>query len=139
MRCLIVLVLVGCGARQSVVTWANVGNGVTERIALSSSGDGSYSSTINGVPRPEERVILTKDQLDEVAEMMRTRRVCELTHDPAYTPSPDEGQTTLELSFPDLHCKIVLWNLEWQARAKDIVETMQSMRPLKPKRKEPAR
>jgi hypothetical protein len=137
MRVLSLLVLVGCGAKQPVVMWANAGKGITERIELASSGDGNYTSTIDGVPHKEQRVILTKEQIEELAELLRSKRACELAHDPAYTPAPDEGQTTLELAFPDLRCKIVLWNIEWQqGRAKDIAETMQSMRPLRPKRDE---
>ena len=140
MRYLSLLILAGCGAKHPVVTWANMGKGVTERIELQSSGDGNYTSTIDGQPHKDQRVILSKEQIEELQEMLRSKRACELAHDPAYTPAPDEGQTTLELAFPDQHCKVVLWNLEWQqGAAKDIAETMQSMRPLKPKPPEHAR
>jgi hypothetical protein len=91
------------------------------------------------MPHKEQRVQLTRDQIDELEELLRTRRACELAHDPAYTPSPEEAQTTLELAFPDQHCKVVLWSTEWQqGRAKDIAETMRSMRPLRPERTERA-
>jgi hypothetical protein len=53
-----------------------------------------------------------------------------MTHDPAYTPVANEGQTTVELSIDDLQCTVTLYDLEWQRKAKNIVETMRSMRPL---------
>jgi hypothetical protein len=129
---LVTIALFACGSNHPVVKWARSGTGVTERIELKSSGDGSYVSTLNGVEDKNERVILTKDQVEELAELFRSKKACELTHDPAYTPAPEEGEITLELAFPDLHCKIVLWALEWQQpRAKEIAETMQSMKPLR--------
>jgi hypothetical protein len=127
--------LAACGPNPPVVKWARTGTSVTERIELKSSGDGSYISTLNGIEDKNERVILTKEQVEELAELLRSKHACELAHDPAYTPAPEEGEITLELAFPDLHCKIVLWALEWQQpRAKDIAETMQSMKPLRVQR-----
>jgi len=131
-RYLVVIVLMGCAAKQAVVKWATVAPTTTERIELRSSGEGSYTKTTDGVPASSERVSLSPDQLAELAELFRTQKACQLAHDPAYTPAPDEGQTTLELAFPDQHCTVVLWNTEWQrGSAKEITETMRSMRPLR--------
>jgi hypothetical protein len=127
------LTLIACGPKPLVVTWAHSGGTMTERIELTSSGAGHYTSTINGVADKTEDVILSKDQINELDELFRSKGVCQLAHDPSYTPVPDEGQTTLELAFPDQHCKVVLPTSEWQnGRAKDVAETMQSMRPLRP-------
>jgi hypothetical protein len=129
---LVFVMLAGCGPRHYVVTWATSGTSATERIELEASGDGHYTSATDGAPEKDERVILDKDQFNELAEMFRAHRVCELTDDPAYVPVPGEGKTTLEVAFPDLHCKVTLWNYTWrQGRAKDISETMRSMRPLR--------
>src|SRR5262245_24571697 len=128
---LLAITLAACGPKQPVVTWARTGTGVTERIELLSSGDGNYTSSINGVDK-NERVVLSKDQVNELDELLRSKRACELSHDPAYTPGPEEGQTTLELAFPGLTCKVVMSTFEWQqGSAKEIAETMQSMRPLR--------
>lgn len=109
--------------------------GITERIEITSSGEGTYMRTSNGTQDKKEQVILTKDQFHELTELFRAQHACELAHDPTYTPAPDEGQTTLELAFPDQHCKIVLWDVEWQrGGAREITETMHSMRPLRPSR-----
>lgn len=103
---------------------------MVERIELTSNGRGNYSTVSSGVAQPSQEVVLSKDQINELDEMMRNKNVCKFAHDPAYTPQPDEGETTLELSFPDQRCKVVLWNREWQnGPALDISETMRSMRP----------
>lgn len=104
---------------------------VTERIELGSSGDGSYTSALGGAQEKSERLTLTRDQFAELEELFRTQKACQLAHDPSYTPGPEEGQTTLELAFPDQHCTVVMWNAEWQrGSAREITETMHSMRPL---------
>jgi hypothetical protein len=114
------------------VTWGSSTQSTTERIEFASGGEGSYTHTSNGVEDKHERVSLTKDQLHELLELFRTQHACELAHDPTYTPAPDEGQTTLELALPDQHCKIVLWDTEWlRGPARDITETMRSMRPVR--------
>lgn len=133
MRCLVLLALVACSAGKPVVRWTSAGLGATERIEIKSSGDGNYTSTINGMKNRDERVVLSKTQVEEIDELFRTQGACQLAHDPAYTPVADEGQTTLELLFPDQTCKIVLWNREWdRGNARPIAETMRSMRPLRP-------
>src|SRR5256885_8816921 len=114
MRYLLLLALGACSMGNPVVRWTTTGIGINERIEIKSSGDGSFTSTINGVKDRDERVVLSKGQVEELDELLRSHGACQLTHDPAYTPVPDEGQTTLELLFPDQHCKVVLWNLEWQ-------------------------
>ena len=135
MKYLIVVTLVACASKHPVVMWASEGSSVSEHIEIASNGEGSYRSANNGVPDKDERVILTTDQVSELAEMFRAQRACELADDPAYTPQPGEGKTTLVLAFPDQHCKVVLWDFQWQhGRGKDITETMHSMRPLRPPR-----
>ena len=50
----------------------------------------------------------------------------------AYKPVAGEAKISLELAFPDQRCKVALWDLEWQrGPAKEITETMRSMRPLR--------
>ncbi|HEU4735228.1 MAG TPA: hypothetical protein VFT22_45365 [Kofleriaceae bacterium] len=134
MKHLLLIALAACGSRPPVVTWASGGTSVTERITIASNGQGHYLSVNNGTVDKDERLELTKDQLDELKELLRSHHACELAHDPAYTPVANEGTVTLELSFPDLRCKVMLWDLEWQHQARDIVETMHSMRPLRPKK-----
>ncbi len=115
-----------------MVIWGSARVGATERIEIISAGQGSYTHTTNGVEDKNERLSFTNDQLRELIELFRSQHACELAHDPTYTPAPDEGQTTLELALPDQHCKIVLWDTEWQrGRAREITETMHSMRPLR--------
>src|ERR1051325_10085106 len=156
MRHLLLLALAGCASGRPVVRWTSVGVGVNERIEIKSSGDGSYVSMINGVEQKNERVVLSRSQVAELNELFREKGACQLAHDPEYKPVPDEGQTTLELAFPDHTCKIgrwnleseggqpalelafpdqpckrVLWTLEWErGKAQWIAETMRSMRPL---------
>src|ERR1041384_478248 len=131
MRHLLLLALAGCASGRPVVRWTSVGVGVNERIEIKSSGDGSYVSMINGVEQKNERVVLSRSQVAELDELFREKGACQLVHDPEYKPVPDEGQTTLELAFPDQTCKIVLSTLEWQrGKAQPIAETMRSMRPL---------
>lgn len=126
------VLLAACGPKPLVVTWATSGTHSSERIELESNGRGHYTRATDGVTEKEDDVVLDNDQLAELAEMLRAHRVCELVDDPAYTPVPGEGKTTLDLAFPDLRCKITLWDFEWQhGRAKEITETMRSMRPLR--------
>jgi hypothetical protein len=116
--------------------WVTSGTSASERIEIAANGEGQYTSAIDGVPEKDERVSLSREQVNELAELLRTQHACELAGDPAYTPVPGEGKTTLELAFPDQHCKVVLWDFEWQrGRAKEITETMHSMRPLRAPRK----
>ena len=132
MRQLLLLALIGCASGPPVVRWTSTGIGTNERIEIKSSGDGTYTSMLNGVEEKNERVVLSKDQVAELNDLFREKGACQLAHDPEYKPVPDEGQTTLELAFPDQTCKVVLWNLEWQrGKALPIAETMRSMRPLR--------
>ena len=131
MKYLLPIALTACAPKLPVVTWVSSITGVTEHVVVRSNGDVSFTSSAGGAPGSAEHLSLLKEQVEELHELVRTQRACELAHDPAYTPAPDEGQTTLELAFPDQHCKIVLWNREWQqGRAREIAETMRSMRPL---------
>jgi hypothetical protein len=140
MRHLFLLALVGCASGTPVVRWTSAGIGVGERIEIKSSGDGSYVSLVNGVEQKNERVVLTHDQVEEIDELFRSKGACQLAHDPAYTPVADEGQTTLELTFPGQTCKVVLFNLEWErGNAQAISETMRSMRPLRMQQQQPNR
>jgi len=132
MRYLLLLALIGCASGPPVVRWYTTGAGLNERIELKTSGDGSYISTLNGVEDRNERVILSTSQLQELDDLLRSHGACRLAHDPAYKPAPDEGQTTLELAFPDQKCKVVLSNTEWlRGAAPPNSETMRSMRPIK--------
>lgn len=133
MRYLSLIALVACTPKHPVVTWGSSSMGMSERIEIAGDAQGSYTHTTNGVEDKNERLSFTNDQFRELIELFRTQHACELAHDPTYTPVPDEGQTTLELAFPDQHCKIVLWDAEWQrGPAREITETMHSMRPLRP-------
>lgn len=133
MRSLLLLLLVACAPKVPVVTWVSSLTGVTEHVEVGSNGDVSFVSTTGGEAGSAEHLSLMKEQVQELDELLRNQRACELAHDPAHTPAPDEGQTTLELSFPDLRCKVTLWNREWQqGRAREIAETMRSMRPIRP-------
>src|SRR4051812_40163980 len=98
--------LLGCGPKPLVVTWATSGTRAVERIELEANGQGHSTSTTDGATDKTVSVILDKAQLNELAEMLRSRHACELTDDPAYTPVPGEGKITLEVAFPDLHCKV---------------------------------
>jgi hypothetical protein len=131
---LLLLALAACGSRPPVITWASSGTVVTERIVLANNGNGQYTSMTGGAVDKDERLSLTTDQFNELVEMLRSRHACQLAHDPAYTPVPNESTITLELALPDLRCKVELWDLEWQRQARDIFETMRSMRPLRPKK-----
>lgn len=132
MRYLLLLSLAACGPSRVVVKWWSSGAGTNERIEIKSSGHGNYTSTSNGVVEKDELVILTDAQVHELDELFLSQGACQLHHDPEYTPRSDEGQTTLELAFPDQVCKVVLWNTEWnRGRAQPITETMRSMRPLR--------
>jgi hypothetical protein len=132
MRYLLLLSLAACGPSRVVVKWWSTGAGTNERIEIKNSGHGNYTRTDNGKVEKDEPVVLTDDQIHELDELFLSQGACQLHHDPEYTPRPDEGQTTLELAFPDLACKVVLWNTEWnRGRAQSIAETMHSMRPLR--------
>ena len=140
MKYLVIIMVIGCGPKPPVVTWASASMGVNEHVEVRSDGEVIYTTSTNGVQDKNERLSLSTDQVEELADMFRAQKACELVHDPSYTPAPDEGQTTLDLAFPDLRCKVTLWNQEWQrGRARDIEETMHSMRlrPQRPGRIEP--
>jgi len=129
---LLLVALAACAPKRPVVTWVSSLTGVQERVEIRSDGDVSYTTTVKGVETRPQPIKLGKEQVEELAELMRAQRACELAHDPDFTPAPDEGQSTLELSFPDQRCKVVLWNREWlRDRSREIVETMRSMRPLR--------
>ncbi|HEX8109370.1 MAG TPA: hypothetical protein VF516_16680 [Kofleriaceae bacterium] len=131
MRYLLLLSLAACSPTRVVVKWWSTGAGTNERIEIPSSGNGNYTRTDNGRVEKDERVILTSDQVHELDELFLGQGACQLKHDPEYTPRADEGQTTLELAFPDQTCKVVLYNTEWdRGHAQPIAETMRSMRPL---------
>lgn len=132
MRWLLLLSLAACGPSRVVLKWWSTGAGTNERIEIKSSGNGNYTRSDNGKVEKDEPVILTDEQIHELDELFLSQGACQLHHDPEYTPRSDEGQTTLELAFPDQACKVVLWNTEWnRGRAQPIAETMHSMRPLR--------
>jgi hypothetical protein len=130
-RYLLLIALIACGPKQLIVAWVSASPSAVERIEISSSGNGNYTRSTDGVQDKDERLEFTSDQVAELAELFRSHHVCEIVEDPAYTPVAGEGKTTLELMYPDMRCKVTLWDLEWQRREKDITETMRSMRPLK--------
>lgn len=120
----------GCGATHPAIVWGAQGVGETTTITIDNHGNGQFTATANGVLDDDEQLGFTKGQLHELLELFRSHDVCAMTHDPAYKPVENEGQTTVKLDEEDLHCEVTLYDLEWQKKAKDIVETMRSMRPL---------
>src|SRR5262249_32770781 len=125
MRYLLLIALAGCGPSLVVVKWTSTGTALSEHIEIKRSGDGNYTITNNGLVGKDERLVLTTAQVPELAELFLGQSACQLHHDPQYTPRSGEGQTTLELAFPDQVCKVVLWNTEWEhGRAQPITETM---------------
>lgn len=129
---LVIITLAGCAPPRPVVTWVSTITGLNERVEVRSNGDVRYTTTSRGVTGRPQELKLSKEQVEELGDLLRTQRACELAHDPSFTPMPDEGQTTLEVAFPDMRCKIVLWNREWQRdRSREIVDTLRSMRPLR--------
>jgi hypothetical protein len=137
-RYFILLALVACGSRQTVVVWGGSAAGEHGRMEIGSNGESRYVTVADGAEIASERVVLTKDQVRELDELIRAKHACELVHDPAYTPSPDEIQITLEVTYPDQRCKVTLYELEWlRGPAREIAETMQSMRPIRKPGKKP--
>lgn len=143
MKYVLLLGLVACGSHQTVVVWGRASTGPEEvaQVEVGSNGESRYVTLANGVETASERVVLSKDQVRELDEMIREKHACELVHDPAYTPAPDEIQLTLDVRFPDQRCKVTLYELEWRrSPARDVAETMRSMRPIhKPGVKPPNR
>jgi hypothetical protein len=129
MRYLWLILLAAC-TPHPLVTWLSARAGREERIEVRSTGDIRYTATSNGVEeKRESSMTLSKDQLRELADLLRNQHAGELAHDPGYTPDADETQTTLAVAFPDQQCKVTLWNGEWQlGRAREIADTMRSMR-----------
>jgi hypothetical protein len=121
--------LAGCGGSHRVIAWSAEGSGEIAVTSIEKAGHGQYTATVDGVQQDDVPLGFTKGQIRELAELYRTNHVCELRHDPAYTPVADEGQTTLELDLEDLHCKVTLYDLEWEKLARPVTETMRSMRP----------
>src|SRR5436190_15312829 len=101
MRYLLLLSVAACSPTRVVVKWWNTGAGTNERIEIKSSGNGNYTRTDNGKVEKDEQVVLTSDQVHELDELFLSQGVCQLKHDPEYTPRPSEGETTLELAFSD--------------------------------------
>lgn len=133
MRYLSLVLLAACAAGRPVVIWTVARSGGEERVEVSSNGDVEFTVTNGGVKEKPETLRLTKEQVSELDDILRSQHACELAHDPAYAPSADESQTTLVVAFSDQQCKVTLWNTEWRrGRAREISETMRSMR-LKPK------
>jgi hypothetical protein len=128
---LLLVALAACTPRHPVVTWVSSLTGVQERVEILSNGDVSYTTTVKGVASEPKPIKLAKEQVEELADMLRAQHACQLAHDPAHTPAPDEGQSTLELAFSDQRCKVTLWNREWlRDGTREIADTMRSMRPL---------
>jgi hypothetical protein len=128
---LLLSALVAC-SRHPVIVWGGASTGENIEIVIDSGGRGSYKTSSAGVEDLDEALAFTKGQVRELEEEFRSHHVCELVHDPSYTPAENEGQTTLELMFDDLTCKVTLYDLEWQrGNARDIAQTMRSMRPLR--------
>jgi hypothetical protein len=133
MRYLSLVLLAACAASRPVVTWTIARSGGEERVEVRSNGDVEFTATNDGVKEKPETLRLTREQVSELDDILRTQHACQLAHDPAYTPAPDESQTTLVVAFSDQQCTVTLWNSEWRrGPARDISETMRSMR-LKPK------
>jgi hypothetical protein len=126
----VLISLAGCGSSHPVVVWGGAASGINERIVIGSSGESNYAIINDGVSDEPERLVLSRSQVSELGDMLRGHDACKLAHDPAYQPSADEGQTTLQLSFDDLKCSVTLYDLEWQRdAAREITETMLSFRP----------
>ena len=129
----LLVLLAACAPVRPVVMWTIARTGGEQRIEVSSNGDVKITATNDGVEEKPESIRLTKDQVSELGDMLRSQRACELAHEPGYTPTADEGQTTLTVAFADQQCKVTLWNSEWlRGRAREISETMRSMK-IRPK------
>jgi hypothetical protein len=129
-RYLVVAVLAACAPKPLVVHWAATRPTITERIEIRSDGEARYKTSSPGQPDTDERVVLSRDQLQELGEMFRARQACALPHDTTDTPPPGEATITLELNFPDQRCKLTLSEPEWRnGPAHDLAQTMDSIRP----------
>jgi hypothetical protein len=129
MRYLSLIVLAACGSGRPVVTWTVARAMSQERVEVHEGGEIVFSATNNGVEEKPESLRLTKEQVSELGEILRNQHACELAHDPAYTPTPDEGQITMVIAFSGQQCKVTMFASEWlRGRAHEISETMRSMR-----------
>lgn len=123
------VLLAACAPARPVVMWTTTRASREDRVEIRDNGDVIYTIIRNGVTERSESIRLTSEQVDELGDVLRSQRACELAHEPDYTPGADEAQTTLAITYPDLHCKVTLWHTEWQrGRARDISDTMRSMR-----------
>ena len=129
MRYLSLIVLAACGSSRPVVTWTVARATSQERVEVREDGEIVFTATNGGVEEKPESLRLTKDQVSELGDILRSQHACELAHDPAYTPTPDEGQITMVIAFDNQACKVTMFASEWlRGRAHEISETMRSMR-----------
>jgi hypothetical protein len=129
MRYLCLIALAACGSGRPVVTWTVTRAMSQERVEIREGGEIVFTATNGGVEEKPESLRLTKDQVSELGEILRNQHACQLAHDPAYSPTPDEGQITMMIAFSDLQCKVTMFASEWlRGRAHEISETMRSMR-----------
>ena len=129
MRYLSLIVLAACGSSRPVVTWTVARATSQERVEVREDGEIVFTATNGGVEEKPESLRLSKDQVSELGDILRSQRACELAHDPAYTPTPDEGQITMVIAFENQSCKVTMFASEWlRGRAHEISETMRSMR-----------
>jgi hypothetical protein len=137
MRYLSLILLAACGSTRPVVTWTVARPTSEERVEVRENGEIVFTATNGGVEEKPESLRMEKEQVSELGDLLRSQHACELAHDPAYTPTPDEGQITLVIAFSDQHCKVTMSASEWlRGRAHEISETMRSMRT-RPKRSGP--
>jgi hypothetical protein len=123
------IVLAACGSSRPVVTWTVARATSQERVEVREDGEIVFTATNGGVEEKPESLRLTKDQVSELGDILRSQHACELAHDPAYTPTADEGQITMAIAFSDQRCKVTMFASEWlRGRAHEISETMRSMR-----------
>src|ERR1043165_6222250 len=129
MRYLSLILLAACGSSRPVVTWTGARPTSEGRVEVRESGETVFTATNGGVGGKPESLRMEKDQVSELGDLLRSQHACERAHDPAYTPTPDEGQITLLIAFSDQHCKVTMSAGEWlRGRAPEISETMRSMR-----------
>jgi hypothetical protein len=109
------------GLDHPVVVWGGENHFTRQKFQLGNGGEASLDIS-NGDHPEHKHYWVQKQQVGEFHDMLRDKNVCALKSDPSYEPVPDEQRTYLELHFPDIQCRVELWDQEWGKRddSKDI-------------------
>lgn len=128
----LVVFLVGCGGGAATTTstggsgklairWGGQNHFASDWLTIAGGGHVDFVYTEAGGKTDRWSGQLTDAEMKELVDVIAAQQLCTLVSDPAYTPVPDESQTSLTIDLAGRQCTVSLWDNEWDKHPRGSV------------------